>query len=153
MTAPNHALTGALIGLTVSDAWLALPLAFASHFVLDAIPHYDAPGTEAERIGSRRLIYEQLLLGAGLCFLLVVSLALTRPQYWITAAICAFLAASQDLSWIPRWLTVRRTGKDPELKNWFLRFHHHIQWKTSPKLIWVELVWFVGMLALLIPKL
>ena len=40
MTATNHALSGALIGLAVMQPILALPLAFVSHFMLDAVPHF-----------------------------------------------------------------------------------------------------------------
>lgn len=42
MTGFNHALVDGLIGKYVP--WpLAIPLAFASHFVLDALPHYGIP--------------------------------------------------------------------------------------------------------------
>jgi hypothetical protein len=41
VTAPNHALTGALIGLSVANPVLALPLAFVSHLLQDTVPHYD----------------------------------------------------------------------------------------------------------------
>ncbi len=40
MTGFNHAVTGALIAGAVGNPFLAIPLAFASHFVLDAIPHF-----------------------------------------------------------------------------------------------------------------
>lgn len=145
MTAPNHALTGALIGLALPNPWIAAPLAFLSHFVCDAIPHYDPPGNEHERIRSKRLVREQIVLGGILCFLLVLALAVTRPQHWVLAAVCAFLATSPDLFWIPRWLYVRRTGSDIDMKHahWFLRFHHWIQWKTGASLWWVEAVWFM----------
>ena len=154
MTAPNHALTGALIGLTVSNPVLALPLAFLSHFVCDAIPHYDPPGSDiAKRFASKRFIYEFLVVGAGLCFLIVLLLALARPQHWLTAAFGAFLATSPDLLWVPRFLRTRRTGKDMLPKGWFFQLHHRIQWLTGPKLIWVEAVWFVVFGALLVSKL
>lgn len=143
MTAINHALTGAAIGLAVSNPAVALPLAFLSHFVCDAIPHYDAPGTAAERIASKRLIYEQIVAGAVLCFLLVVVLFIARPHHWFIVALAAFLAASPDLLWIPRWIEARRTGTDPGPRGWFRQFHHKIQWKTGPKFVWLEAVWFV----------
>lgn len=144
MTAPNHALTGAIIGLTVTDPYVAMPLAFLSHFACDAIPHYDPPGdNNQERLGSKRFIMEQLVAGAILCFLLVVCLALTRPQHWVAAAVCAFLAASPDLFWIPRFVHRLRTGQDKPPKWWLLKFHARIQWKTGPSLWWVEAIWFV----------
>ena len=149
MTAPNHALTGALIGLSVSNPALALPLAFLSHFVLDVIPHYDiAELDDAERLKSKQFFYEYILLGAGLCFVIVLVLALKRPEHWPLAALCAFVATSADLFWLPRYLYIRRTGKDRQL-NPFLRFHNDIQWKTGPNLWWVEALWFVGSATLL----
>ena len=154
MTAPNHALTGALIGLTISNPAVALPLAFLSHFVCDAIPHYDPPETDkALRLNSKRFMYEFLFVGAGLCMLLVLALAFTRPQHWLTAAVCAFLATSPDLFWIPRFLHVKRTGQDKPLANPFLKFHSWIQWRTGPKLFWLESVWFMAGVALVAARL
>lgn len=154
MTAPNHALTGALIGLTVTNPALALPLAFLSHFACDLIPHYDPPGADgAKRFRSKRFVYEFLIVGAGLCLALVLLLAVARPHHWFLAAVCAFLATSPDLLWIPRFLHARRTGKDVIPNNWFFRLHHRIQWRTGPRLIWVEAVWFVVFGAVLLTKL
>jgi hypothetical protein len=155
MTAPNHAITGALIGLTIGNPAIALPLAFLSHFVCDALPHYDAAGTALQRISSKRLIYEQVLVGGAICFLIVLVLASTRPVHWVNAALGAFLAASPDLFWIPRLLYVRRTKKDIDMAttNWFWKFHDRIQWYTGPKLIWLEAIWFIVFGGLVISKL
>ena len=150
MTAPNHALTGALIGLTVSDPALAMPLAFLSHFACDAIPHYDPPAQDTvTRMRSSRFVREQLLGGAALCLLLVIWLAIARPHHWLLAAVCAFLAASPDLFWIPRFVHVQRTGKDQPPRSWFLRFHAWIQWRTGPGFWWVEVLWAAGLLTLI----
>jgi hypothetical protein len=143
MTATNHAITGALIGLSIGNPAVAIPLAFISHFALDAIPHYDqAEQDMAKRLGSKQFIYEQLILGAGLCLSLVIALAITHPRHWLVASVCAFAATSPDLFWIPRFVHVKRTGKDLLPSNWFLRFHHWIQWKTGPQLWWVEAAWY-----------
>jgi hypothetical protein len=40
VTASNHVVTGALIATAVAQPAAAIPLALASHFVLDALPHY-----------------------------------------------------------------------------------------------------------------
>ena len=153
MTAPAHALTGALIGLSISNPAIALPLAVASHFVCDVIPHYDeAEQDTVKRISSRRFWIEFVAVSAGLCFLIVLALAMAHPKHWFTAALCAFLATSPDAFWLRRFLHARRTGTDIRL-NAFLRFHEAIQWKTGPKLIWVEVIWLVGMTLLIIPKL
>jgi len=144
MTAPNHALTGALIGLSISNPELALPLAFLSHFVCDAIPHYDPPGKNLEvRMKYSNRFDHELVWHFLICVLIIGVLALFQPKNWILAAVCAFMAASPDLFWIPRYIQVKRTGKDTKLTNPFLRFHSGIQWKTGPKFIWLEAVWFV----------
>jgi hypothetical protein len=154
MTAPNHALTGALIGLSVSNPALAMPLAFLSHFACDAIPHYDPDHLEnVERLQSKKFIREFLVVGAVICFAIVLCLALTKPKHWVTAAVCAFLATSPDLFWIPRFIRILKTKIDPPLTNPFLKFHAAIQWKTGPKLIWVEAVWFVIFGTILVTRL
>jgi hypothetical protein len=40
MQAINHTVFGSLIATTISEPAIALPLALASHFLMDAIPHY-----------------------------------------------------------------------------------------------------------------
>jgi len=42
MLAASHILVGGAIGGRVKSPYAALPIAFASHFVLDAVPHVDA---------------------------------------------------------------------------------------------------------------
>ncbi len=154
MMAINHAMTGALIGATVSEPAAALPLAFASHFLLDAVPHYDpASGSTVSNITSKKFIREQLLLNGALCFLLVVILALSQPKHWIVVAVCAFLGASPDLFWIPRFLHAKRTGTDKAPSNVFLKFHSNIQWLTGPHLLPVELIWLAGSTLLLLLNL
>jgi len=142
MTAPNHALTGALIGLTIANPAVAIPIAFLSHFALDAVPHYDRPAVEeSKRLRSRQFLLEFLLLGGGLCLLIVVLLVTARPAHWITAVICAFAAAAPDLMWLPKFIAAKRGHKMPQ-ENWLWHFHGKIQWSTSPAGVWVELVWF-----------
>ena len=40
MLVTNHVLSGAVLGAAVRNPWLAFPLGFASHFALDAFPHW-----------------------------------------------------------------------------------------------------------------
>jgi hypothetical protein len=142
MTAPNHAITGALIGLALPNMWLGVPLAILSHFVLDAIPHYDVPGdTNEARIGSKQFLLVQILGGGAVCALLVFVLWQFAPVYWFSAAVCAFAAASPDLLSFPRFVSVKRGGHDLVEKNWFWKFHNDIQ-RQHPRYLSVELVWF-----------
>ncbi len=145
MTATNHALTGAIIGLAVGQPLIAVPAAFASHFVCDALPHYGSakPEKTIKTAGFRNY----LITDASLCFLLVLILALTRPEYWLLAAFCAFLAASPDFFWINKYVTIRagRTWHP----NAFSRFAVGIQWFQRPVGAVVEAAWFIAAVAIL----
>ena len=152
MTAPNHALTGALIGLAVGSPWLALPLALVSHFICDVIPHYDVPGKSSEEcMDSKLFLYVQILLGGVLCFLIVLALAIMQPSHWFLATFCAFTAASPDLLFIPRYIVLKKTGKDIVQSFWFWRFHNNIQWFQHPIGGVVEVAWAVAMIIFISP--
>lgn len=146
MTATNHAVTGALIGLIVGQPWVALPAAFLSHFVCDAIPHFDPSMPTEQWIRTKR--FRNLLITDGsLCIILVLVLAVTQPMHWLLASFCAFLATSPDLFWINQFVTTRRGNV--WRPNGFSRFAATIQWFTAPIGAVVEAVWFVSGLALL----
>lgn len=40
MTAINHSITGSIIAVSITNPVIGLPLAFASHFILDLLPHF-----------------------------------------------------------------------------------------------------------------
>lgn len=69
-----HVTTGAFIASKVTTPWLAFPLAIASHYLADWIPHWDV-GTGlsmGKRSRSQAIIWGvlDLLLGYGIVFLL-----------------------------------------------------------------------------------
>lgn len=144
MVATNHALTGAIIGLSIGSP-IALPLAFLSHFVLDSIPHF---GDDDKRISKLSFIL-QLLIDAGFCGLLVVGLFFSGNPSWVLVAFCAFLAASPDFMWLPRFLRARQGRKEAVATNPVLRFHSWIQWFQRPIGAVVEIVWLAGSLLIL----
>ena len=148
MTATNHAVTGALIGLSVHNAPLALGLAVVSHFVLDALPHFDMAGTKEDRIASRAFS-RQLLLDASMCGLLVLTLFMSGHSSWFLASVCAFLATSPDFMWMPQYIRVQKGQESGVPTDPLRRFHSWIQWKTGANLWWVELLWLVSALVLL----
>ena len=154
MTATNHALTGAFIGLATGNPWIAVPAAFASHFILDALPHYSPAGdSDEEIIKSKKFFYIQIVAGAALCTLIVIALFIAHPTHWLLASISAFLAASPDLLSFPRFLHIKRTGKDIREHFWFWRFHHIVQWFQRPIGAIVGVAWAVTMLILITPFL
>jgi hypothetical protein len=152
MRSINHALTGALIGLVVTEPIVAIALSVASHYVLDVIPHHGATVTDEKSknkwIASkffRNLIY----MDAVLCALLVLILGVNRPEHWLLAAICAFAAAAPDL------LSFNRYQKTLEAKKWkagwYSKFAGGIQWFEKPIGAVVEVAWFIAMIILLSP--
>lgn len=138
MTATNHALTGAIIGLTITNPTIAVVAAFFSHYVCDAIPHYD--DADDHRMEKRSFRF-YLGIDAFVCVLLVSLLAITQPRDWLIAAVCAFLATSPDLFWINRYLHVLR--KKPWKPGLHSRFASRIQWFERPIGAVVEIAWFI----------
>ena len=91
MTATAHALIGASIAASISNPLLGIPLAIASHFLLDFIPHWDA-GTNHRKKSQVRLMAEatlDVLLGFALVFLIFRNLVDMR--YLFTMVIAAQL--------------------------------------------------------------
>jgi hypothetical protein len=149
MLASVHLATGAAIGKSVRPFWLAAVAAFASHFVLDFVPHSDThslfggPGgiTRAEVIST----LVDVVLGVALVLWATVarparagrhpgSLSLGTRQPWRRAAIwAAFAAVVIDLvdnvpPWGPHFQTWAGTA-------WLSAFHHGIQ-HNLPRAEW-----------------
>lgn len=150
MTATNHALTGAVIGLVTGEPLLALPAALASHFICDALPHFGS--ASPPQVNLRRNNFRNyLILEFCLCVLLVIVLAIFHPEHWFLAAVCAFLATSPDLLWINRYLKTRRG------EHWkaslYAEFAGGIQWFAKPIGAAVETAWFVAGIIVIVPFL
>jgi hypothetical protein len=145
MRAINHALTGAIIGLSVSDPLIALPVSFLSHYVLDAIPHHGQKKVDDKRsnLVSKLFIY-MLIADAMLCFILVLIIFIIKPRHWLTAIICAFLAASPDFFSFDRFY--KTIKNKPWKENIYTKFASNIQWFEKPIGAVVEIVWFISMI-------
>jgi hypothetical protein len=136
MTATNHALSGALIGAVITQPLIALPLAFASHFVLDAIPHlgFDDHGGhhKAKKMFAGMLLADAFFLSAVMVWLFIIGAPLL-------VFACLFLAGSPDFIWAYRYIFKEKFGKKPEpVKNLFNRFHARIQTSQTLQGVWVE---------------
>lgn len=146
MRAINHAVTGAIIGLVVTNPVAAVAGAFMSHFALDAMPHHDDV-----RMHRPNLFNAILGADALLCMLLVLALYILRSDNWFVPSLAAFAATSPDFMWMRSWLNGIDTKK--ELNNWFLRFHSKIQWSQTPRGIYMEILWFMAGMAILLKLL
>ena len=150
MRAINHALTGAVIGFVVHEPFVAVPVAVASHYVCDVIPHYGA-GLSGNQELKTPLFRKLLYVDAVLCAVLVAVLTIQRPSYWLLAVICAFAAAAPDLLSLKRYRRV--IGNRSWRAGIYSKFAHAIQWFERPIGAVVEAAWFTAALIILIPFL
>lgn len=65
----SHVVAGAAVAKSVPNLWVAAPLAFESHFLLDMIPHAQAPTEAGYRPNKRTYIFVGLDVLATAVFL------------------------------------------------------------------------------------
>lgn len=162
MTATNHALTGAVIALVFKKPELAIPLSFVSHFVLDAIPHYNPPAVNKQTFKNyddnwRKKFSKPLFLyifaGDMLLFLtILLSLPLIAPEGvsgW-TIFLSSLAGTSPDFIG-GRYVIYKLISYKPKaIKNSiFTRFHIWLQWMERPWGMIVEFLWFGLMIGLI----
>ncbi len=99
MTATGHALIGTVIAAKVGNPILAIPIAIASHFLADAIPHWDTGYHRAQK--SKRKFFIESAMDVFLGFLL--SYALIFLFFPATNLSYAFLIII--MAQLPDWLT------------------------------------------------
>lgn len=138
MTAANHAIAGTLIALSIRQAAVAVVLAFLSHFVLDALPHYGRRRKGFEVIFTYKLSYIVELLGIFGLILLVA----TGLLGFNIAAVCAVAAVSPDIAWIYRYLIKKLKGTPPPMSG-LTKFHLRIQKYERPWGFILEITFFV----------
>ena len=99
MTATGHALIGTVIAAKIGNPMLAVPIAIGSHFLADALPHWDT-GTNKEEKTKRTFFIESMfdvLLGFVLSWLLITWIF---PSTNLTYAFFIIIIAQ-----LPDWLT------------------------------------------------
>lgn len=123
MTLTNHLLTGAALAKFL-PAPIAIPLAFASHFVLDALPHFGYQTIE-ERMRYPGVF--KLVITADVIFSVLIAISLIKSghYFWFINGLIAY---SPDLLWIYRFTVEEKFGKvKPTKGNRFIQFHREIQ--------------------------
>lgn len=139
----NHVITGAVIALGVKDPVAAAPLAFASHFALDSVPHFGFKGASFKTPKG-------FALGAvdgAVSLAVYLYLISNYPQHFWLITVGMFFAALPDLFYIPEILFNKRF--DPKAMR---SFHHKIQIEL-PRGILIEMIWgylIVGLLGSLL---
>ena len=143
-------MTGALIALIVKQPALSLPLALLSHFVIDAIPHYGYGSLPLKvRDIQKHFLGKQIAdtyFALGLFWL--VPYLLRHQQAPIITSLCMLVAFIPDAVWSYQYVMAQRRGSYNPW-NWFTRLHKAIQWCERPWGIYVEIIWFKGIVAVL----
>ena len=143
MTAAAHAMTGAAIAAVVKKPKLAIPLAFISHFICDALPHFGL----GFKFGSQTMFLYLFMEG-----LVILSLGLFLYKKEVKnlklLAICAFAAMSPDIAWLIYGLSGDQgnlAAMDP-----LSHFHYVIQWGESRAGILFDIAWISLMLTIIL---
>lgn len=148
MTATNHVVMGALIATAVHNPVLAIPLAFAAHFALDSIPHFDSP-TKPGVYDLRYFIW--LAADCAFAASILAAIALLQPPgVWLLLA-CGVACASPDLMWI--YYLIIKKGKNKDRWPRLVRFHYDSQKHTGARFWPVELSWLLLTGGLLVSRL
>jgi hypothetical protein len=132
MIATNHALSGSLIGALLPLP-IAVPVAFASHFVLDAMPHYGIVHRQRNNSATYKLI---VFSDTFIALSIAASAALLHK--WRMEAF-GWWAYSPDAFWVIYYFTHHR-NLNLKPRSRFMRFHMRIQRYERPWGIAVDLM-------------
>ncbi len=84
-----HVVVGAAIASKIPNPWIALPLAFASHFILDKVPHWNPHlNTELKKYGTVSLKSTWIIaIDVALSLIIGLSMATTKlpdtNHFWL----------------------------------------------------------------------
>ena len=122
MTLTNHYLAGVATAVVFKNPLLVLPVAFASHFVLDALPHYGVPVGKNYR--GKSIIRTTIIDLPVFIFALILTVN-RYPGWYVVAGLTAY---SPDMAWIYRFTLKEKFGKvKPGPSNVLNTFHSNIQ--------------------------
>lgn len=141
MTTANHILVGSTIAVSIKQPLLALPLAFVSHFVLDALPHFGYSRAGYGTALKRKMTYVELPL--DVLGIIIVLFTFHLSEILITS--CALLAVLPDFEWPYRYFFFERKGNTPP-STFLTAFHRRIQWCERPWGLYIEVLFFAAVL-------
>jgi len=146
MTLTNHLLAGSLIAKYLPLP-IAIPVAFASHFVLDALPHFGFK-TIDERLEQKDsvLLKTMILLDVLVALIFATWLIYNNHLSWLLVGLVAF---SPDFIWIYRFIFQENFGKlRPRPGGRFIQFHAGLQKREFPRGWVVEMIVACGLFVL-----
>jgi hypothetical protein len=108
MLSTPHTLVGLLVGAAVQNPYVAVPLAFLSHYVGDLVPHWDVykefpePEGEKTRWKPAAIFLDQILgVAIGLSVTLYALWVNHDPQTAIRLFLCGIAAVTPDALYVP----------------------------------------------------
>lgn len=147
MTATNHALTGAVVAMAIRQPLLAIPIAFLSHFVLDAIPHFGIHEDDHSKRNNhwlfRTVISVDTVVAATM--LITIPLLANENSSWWIILLGMLAGIAPDTVWIYRFVRLMR-NKVIRPYGRIAQFHQNIQWSEKPWGLIVEIAWMIGCL-------
>jgi hypothetical protein len=125
MLSISHAVTGAALAVSIDNPFLSVPLVLLSHYLLDAVPHWDAgtgltKGSKTPRLAILHELPDLFLAG----LLVIVLFQLGRPMELSVSSLAPYWGAFLGL--LPDFLEAPRNflKKEPSWLTPFNRFHH-----------------------------
>jgi len=108
-----HVAVGAAIALKIPNPLISIPLAFASHFILDRVPHWNPHFyTETQKLGKpTRKSTAIAIVDSTLALAMGTAVALTALPDWdrvVTILACCFASVISDQLKIPYFFFKRR---------------------------------------------
>ncbi|MGA3292162.1 MAG: hypothetical protein ABSC49_03410 [Candidatus Microgenomates bacterium] len=130
-----HVFVGAAIAVAIPNPLIAVPLAFASHFILEMVPHWNPHlNTETKKFGqpTRRSTFittvdSTLALASGS---FIAYQALPDIPHAITILVCCFASVLPDVMEGPYFFLHMKNGF---IKKW-IAFQKSVQSDTGPVL-------------------
>ena len=135
MIAIAHFLFGALIGKSLDNLLLISLLAFISHFLLDAIPHFDQGSFKHRREDLTARDWGFIVLDVLIGFALALFIAF-KFSFW-QVAFGAFFAVLPDLINHGAWKF--KLLRKPFFKQ-FHDLHDKIGFKLTPEFLWLGIL-------------
>ena len=131
MTGLNHGLVGGAIAHYLPLP-IAIPLALASHFLMDALPHFGMPHHDRDRSKFWIIFFT---IDALATFFLAAYAILTRHYAMFLGGLAGVIP---DFIWVGRVIRTRSFDLSQN-DNWFTKTHVGIQRLERPWGLWFEL--------------
>jgi hypothetical protein len=140
MTGFNHALVGGLVGKFLPLP-LALPLAIASHFALDMLPHYGMPHEDRDHSKFWKIFFT-------VDFFATLGLAVWAIYYHHYAMyLCGQLAVLPDFVWVAKVIrhrTFHLAHHNSKFEQWHINIQkHEYAWGLWPELLLSIVLFYV----------